>query len=98
VIHWVCAVILRRKRVCMDEDISAAERLPVSRKRVRLQLTVHPKTDARLGLLSDRFASNKGRIVDKLVECLAAAYSARKQYCITGKPCKVDLTDLPDVF
>lgn len=70
----------------------------IVRKRVRLQLTVHPKTDARLGQLSETFASNKGRIVDKLVECLAAAYQAKKQYCITGKPCKVDLTDLPDVF
>jgi len=82
----------------MDTTESPAERLPENRKRVRLQLTVHPKTDARLGLLSERFASNKGRIVDKLVECLSAAYCAHKQYCVTGKPCKVDLTDLPDVF
>jgi hypothetical protein len=82
----------------MTENGSTAEKLPENRKRVRLQLTVHPKTDARLGLLSERFASNKGRIVDKLVECLAASYAAGKQYCITGKPCKVDLTDLPDVF
>lgn len=81
----------------MPED-SITEKLPENRKRVRLQLTVHPKTDARLGLLSERFASNKGRIVDKLVECLAAAYGHGRQYCITGKPCKVDLTDLPDVF
>jgi len=68
------------------------------RKRQRLQLTVHPLTDQRLDALAERFATNKGRIVDKLVECLHAAYSARRQYCITGKPCKVDLTDLPDVF
>jgi hypothetical protein len=82
----------------MVTEEQPVERLPENRKRVRLQLTVHPKTDARLGLLAERFASNKGRIVDKLVECLAAAYSVHKQYCITGKPCKVDLTDLPDVF
>ena len=44
------------------------------------------------------FASNKGRVVDKLVECLSAAYSHKKQYCITGRPCKIELTDLPDVF
>ena len=70
----------------------------VTRKRVRLQLTVHPLTDQRLEALCVRFASNKGRVVDKLVECLHAAYNARKQYCITGRPCKIELTDLPDVF
>jgi malonyl CoA-acyl carrier protein transacylase len=78
----------------MAEDGQAA----VTRKRLRLQLTVHPLTDQRLNALCDRFATNKGRLVDKLVECLHAAYLARRQYCITGKPCKVDLTDLPDVF
>ena len=70
----------------------------VTRKRVRLQLTVHPMTDSRLEGLCALFASNKGRVVDKLVECLSAAYDHRKQYCITGRPCKIELTDLPDVF
>lgn len=70
----------------------------VTRKRVRLELTVHPLTDQRLKNLCDRFTSNKGRVVDKLVECLYAAYLHKKQYCITGKPCKIELTDLPDVF
>ena len=70
----------------------------VTRKRTRLQLTVHPKTDERLDGLCERFATSKGRIVDKLVECLNSAYRTNRQYCISGKPCKVDLTDLPDVF
>lgn len=70
----------------------------VTRKRVRLELTVHPLTDQRLEALSASFASNKGRVVDKLVECLHAAYLHKKQYCITGRPCKIELTDLPDVF
>ena len=70
----------------------------MTRKRVRLELTVHPLTDQRLAALCARFASNKGRVVDKLVECLHAAYEHKKQYCITGKPCKIELTDLPDVF
>jgi hypothetical protein len=82
----------------MTQDGQPGEHLPPNRKRVRLQLTVHPATDARLGLLAERFASNKGRIVDKLVECLAAAYSDKKQHCITGQPCKVDLANLPEVF
>jgi hypothetical protein len=55
-------------------------------------------TDQRLEALCVQFASNKGRVVDKLVECLHAAYLHRKQYCVTGKPCKIELTDLPDVF
>jgi hypothetical protein len=70
----------------------------VTRKRVRLELTVHPLTDQRLGDLSTKFASNKGRLVDKLVEVLYASYSRGKQYCISGRPCKWDLTDLPDVL
>jgi hypothetical protein len=78
----------------MDEEISAR----VRRKRVRLQLTVHPLTDTRLEGLCDQFATSKGLVVDKLVECLYAAYQAKKQYCITGRPCKIELTDLPTVF
>lgn len=70
----------------------------MTRKRVRLELTVHPLTDTRLEALCDQFTSSKGRVVDKLVECLHAAYEHKKQYCITGKPCKIELTDLPDVF
>lgn len=69
-----------------------------TRKRQRMQITVHPRTEVRLNALADRFATSNGRIVDKLVECLDAAYAHSKQYCITGKPCKVDLTDLPEVF
>ena len=78
----------------MAQDTGAA----VTRKRVRLQLTVHPLTDQRLNALCDRFATHKGRLVDKLVECLHAAYNSNRQYCITGKPCKIDLRDLPEVF
>lgn len=78
--------------------MSASELPSGTRKRVRLQLTVHPKTDTRLEGLCETFRTNKGRVVDKLVECLSAAYEHRKQYCITGRPCKIELTDLPDVF
>jgi len=70
----------------------------VTRRRQRIQLTVHPRTDVLLLELCERFATNKGRIVDKLVECLSSAYKTNRQYCISGKPCKVDLTDLPQVF
>jgi hypothetical protein len=70
----------------------------VTRKRVRLELTVHPLTDIRLEALCGQFTSTKGRVVDKLVECLHSAYQHKKQMCITGRPCKIELTDLPDVF
>lgn len=63
-----------------------------------MQVTVHPKTDARLTELCRRFETSKGRLMDKLVECLSAAYSSKKQYCVTGRPCKIELTDLPEVF
>jgi hypothetical protein len=63
-----------------------------------LELTVHPLTDQRLEALCALFASNKGRVVDKLVECLHGAYNTKRQYCISGRPCKIDLVDLPDVF
>jgi hypothetical protein len=78
----------------MGENVSRAE----STGRVRLQVTVHPRTDVRMHALCDRFATSKGRLIDKLVECLDASYSSGKQYCITGRPCKIELTDLPAVF
>lgn len=78
----------------MSDESQAA---PI-RQRQRIQLTVHPRTVVRLEELCDRFATHKGRIVDKLVECLDQAYKTHKQHCISGKPCKVDLTDLPEVF
>jgi len=82
----------------MTENGSAVTGAAMVRKRIRLQLTVHPLTDQRLMQLADQMATNKGRLVDKLVECLAAAYSSGRQHCITGKPCKIDLIDLPTVF
>jgi hypothetical protein len=78
----------------MTEDSQPA----VIRQRQRIQLTVHPRTVVRLESLCDKFATNKGRIVDKLIECLDQAYKTGRQHCISGKPCKVDLTDLPEVF
>lgn len=82
----------------MNDEKPPEPLTPVMRKRVRLELTVHPYTYERLLQLSDRFASTKGRVVDKLVEYLHVAYSNNKQYCISGRPCKLDLTDLPDVY
>jgi hypothetical protein len=78
----------------MSEDSTAA----VIRHRQRIQLTVHPRTVVRLEALCERFATHKGRIVDKLIECLDQAYKTGRQHCISGKPCKVDLTDLPEVY
>jgi len=78
----------------MPENVTKAE----GTGRVRLQVTVHPRTDARMTGLCQRFATSKGRLIDKLVECLDASYGAGKQYCITGRPCKIELTDLPAVF
>lgn len=91
------AVKGKTKGGIMAETERAADGAYV-RKRIRLQLTVHPLTDERLVSLAERFATNKGRLVDKLVEALFAAYRLGRQHCITGKPCKVDLTDLPDVY
>jgi len=75
-----------------------AEHAAVIRQRQRIQLTVHPRTVVRLEELCERFATHKGRVVDKLVECLSQAYATGKQHCISGKACKIDLTDLPEVF
>jgi hypothetical protein len=70
----------------------------VTRRRQRIQLTVHPQTDVLLLELCERFATNKGRLVDKLVECLSCAYKSGRQRCVTGAACKLDLTDLPQVY
>jgi hypothetical protein len=82
----------------MATSVGASEGAAVVRKRVRLELTVHPLTDQRLDALCTQFTSTKGRVVDKLVECLHSAYAAKKQFCVTGRPCRIELTDLPDVF
>lgn len=78
----------------MTEESQAA---PI-RQRQRIQLTVHPRTVVRLEELCERFTTHKGRIVDKLVEGLAEAYKTGKQHCVSGTPCKLDLTNLPEVF
>ncbi len=70
----------------------------ITKKRVRLQLTVAPVADQRLERLAGILSSNKGRLIDKLTECLDQAYTTGRQHCITGRPCKLDLTDLPQVF
>jgi hypothetical protein len=82
----------------MVEGIPGSDAGAVTRRRQRIQLTVHPRTDVMLLELCERFATNKGRIVDKLVQTVYQAYKSGRQHCISGKPCKVDLTDLPEVF
>lgn len=67
-------------------------------RRVRLEMTVHPRTDERMERLCEKFATTKGRLIDKLMETLDASYGCGKQFCITGRPCKIELTDLPEVF
>ena len=69
-----------------------------TRKRVRLQITVHPLTEVRLATFSERFRLTYGRMIDKWVAAVDTAYQQGRRVCIDGRPCKLDLTDLPEVW
>lgn len=59
---------------------------------------MHPATLDRLENLCGRFETSRGRIVDKLVLALWTAYNTGKLTCVHGQACRIDRTDLPDVF
>ena len=68
------------------------------RKRLKLGLTVHPRTLDRLAVMADRLGTNRGRIVDRLVESFAAAYEDGIVRCIHGQVCTIGRKDLPTVL
>jgi hypothetical protein len=53
---------------------------------------------AALDLLCDKFRTNRGRLIDKMVESVSASYRDGRMRCITGGACTINRTDLPEVL
>jgi hypothetical protein len=63
-----------------------------------MPVTVTAGTIKRMDELVVRFGATRGRLIDKLVEVLHRSYTRGKLYCIHGETCRIDRTDLPDVY
>ena len=73
--------------------------VPVSdRWRLRATISVHPTTLVVLDSLCEKFRTNRGRLIDKLVETLGASYKDGRVRCIFGSACVMNRTDLPEVL
>jgi len=71
---------------------------PGDRWRLRATISVHPSTLVRLDALCERFRTNRGRLIDKMVESVDASYRDGRMRCITGGHCQINRTDLPEVL
>jgi len=72
--------------------------VPTERWRLRATISVHPKTLLMLDELCEKFRTNRGRLVDKMVETVAQSYKDGRMRCITGSACTINRTDLPEVL
>jgi hypothetical protein len=68
------------------------------RWRLRATISVHPTTLVTLDALCQRMRTNRGRLIDKMVETVAAAYKDGRMRCFTGGLCTLNRTDLPEVL
>ena len=73
-------------------------RLPGDRWRLRATISVHPTTLVNLDALCEMFRTNRGRLIDKMVETVHTAYSDGRMRCFTGGLCTLNRTDLPKVL
>lgn len=67
-------------------------------KRVNLATTVAPETIEKLKVVTDKYSSTQGRIVDKAVDILHRMVTAGRLLCCDGRPCIAGRTDVPDTF
>ena len=73
--------------------------LPTTDKwRLRATISVHPTTLRSLDDLCEKFRTNRGRLMDKLIESVYSAYKDGRMRCITGGICTIARTDLPEVL
>ena len=71
--------------------------LPTTDKwRLRATISVHPTTLRALDELCEKFRTNRGRLMDKLVESVHQSYKDGRMRCITGGICTIARTDLPE--
>jgi len=77
---------------------TAQDRLPGERWRLRATISVHPATLRKLDALCDQFRTNRGRLIDKMVETVSAGFKDKRMRCMTGGVCTINRTDVPDVL
>ena len=73
-------------------------KLPGDRWRLRATISVHPSTLVALDALCEKFRTNRGRLIDKMVETVSSSYKDGRLRCITGGACTINRTDLPEVL
>lgn len=71
---------------------------PGDRWRLRATISVHPLTLVALDALCHEQRTNRGRLIDKMVETVSAAYGDGRMRCLTGGLCTLNRTDLPKVL
>lgn len=74
------------------------KQLPGQRWRLRATISVHPSTLVSLDDLCAKFRTNRGRLVDKMVETLNSTYKDGRRRCFDGAVCTMNRADLPDVL
>jgi len=79
-------------------ELTPTPRLPGDRWRLRATISVHPSTLVALDALCEQFRTNRGRLIDKMVETVHTAYSDGRMRCFTGGLCTLNRTDLPKVL
>jgi len=77
---------------------TAAVRLPGDRWRLRATISVHPSTLRALDELCNQQRTNRGRLIDKMVETVHSAYADGRMRCVSGGLCTLNRTDLPTVL
>jgi len=71
---------------------------PKDRWRLRATISVHPSTLRSLDDLCNQMRTNRGRLIDKMVETVHSAYADGHMRCFTGGLCTMNRTDLPTVL
>lgn len=97
VVYRVVPQLTAAESRSMPDTPTAEVRRP-HRIRVHLAVTVHQDTVDRLEELCGRFASTRGRVIDRVIEVLHTAYTSGTVHCIHGQPCSINRKDLPQVF
>jgi len=73
-------------------------KLPGDRWRMRATISVHPSTLRSMDDLCNQMRTNRGRLIDKMVETVHSAYADGRMRCFTGGLCSLNRTDLPTVL
>jgi len=80
------------------EEGPGRRRIDPAKRRIHCTMTVCAGTVDRLEELCERYSTQRGRLVDRLVETLYQASKQNKVLCVHGSQCALNRTDLPAVW